>query len=152
MIRLFVADIFESICCNIEIAFMRAAYISSESARDTFVQPNKSWISESTRCHWIYDRIGSETHYARFLYLSYIFLLFVIVEISKIWIFYNDLKYTTLSILSYYNYYNSFLFVIYRIATCFCIVFCIVFVTIFFIISKYELLHRDLFHRSNKKI
>jgi len=108
MIRLFVADIFESICCNIEIAFMRSAYIYKANLHVILLYSLiNQWISESTRCHWIYDRIGSKTHYAQFLYSSYIFLLFVIIEISKVWIFYCDLKYI-LSILSYYNY-NSFL-------------------------------------------
>lgn len=51
MIQMFVADILSRFAHNIKIALMRNVCVSGESARDTFVQYNKSMISESTRRH-----------------------------------------------------------------------------------------------------
>lgn len=85
---MFIVDIyFSRFARNIEIAFMRNAYMSGESARDTFVQHNKSMISESTERHWIYDRNGSEAHFAQLLYLavSCISFLYDVVRISRIY-------------------------------------------------------------------
>lgn len=59
---------------NIEIAFklfLRNVYVSDEFARDTFVQYNKSMISESTQRHWIYDRERNAFSYLAVLYIIY---------------------------------------------------------------------------------